>query len=234
MTAIMKRELAAYFYSPIGYIYLGVIYFLSGYFLVTGVLINNSALLTPVFTVLINIVMVLTPLLTMRLMSEDRRRRTDQALLTAPVTLTGIVLGKFFAAVLVYCAGVSITLVFALVLNAFARINWAIIWGNYIGLLLLGFSFISVGQFISSLTENQTIAAIGGYAAMLGLFLLDAIPSLVPIPAVVSVINGISFIRRYTPITYGILGLGDLFFFISVSGIFLFLTTRVLEKRRWS
>ncbi|MDR1949476.1 MAG: ABC transporter permease [Spirochaetaceae bacterium] len=234
MTAIMKRELAAYFYAPIGYIYLGVIYFLSGYFLVTGVLLSNSTVLTPVFSVLINIIMVLTPLLTMRLMSEDRRRHTDQALLTAPVTLTGIVLGKFFAAALVYIAGVSVTLIYALVLNIFARINWAALWGNYIGILLLGFSFISIGQFISSLTENQTIAAIGGYAAMLGVFLLDAIPSVIPIPVLATVINGISFLRRYTPITHGILGLGDLFFFISVSGIFLFLTTRVLEKRRWS
>ncbi|MDR0759469.1 MAG: ABC transporter permease [Treponema sp.] len=234
MTAIMKRELAAYFYSPIGYIYLGVIYFLSGYFFLAEVLLINSSVLTPVFSALINIVMVLTPLLTMRLMSEDRRRRTDLALLTAPVTLAGIVLGKFFAAAIVYCAGVSITLVFALALNAFARINWAVIWGNYIGLLLLGFSFISIGQFISSLTENQTIAAIGGYAAMLGLFLLEAIPFVAPIPALVSVINGVSVIRRYTPITHGILGLGNLFYFVSVSGVFLFLTTRVLEKRRWS
>jgi ABC-2 type transport system permease protein len=234
MTAIMKRELAAYFYSPIGYIYLGVIYFLSGYFLVTMVLLNNSNALTPVFSVLINLVMALTPILTMRLMSEDRRRRTDQALLTAPVTLAGIVAGKFFAAALVYCAGISITLVFALVLNAFARVNWAIIWGNYIGILLLGFSFIAVGQFISSLTENQAIAAIGGYAAMLGLFLLDAIPSIIPNPALAAVISGISFIRRYTSISYGMLGLENLFFFISVSGLFLFLTTRVLEKRRWS
>jgi ABC-2 type transport system permease protein len=230
----MKRELAAYFYSPIGYIYLGVIYFLSGYFLVTTVLINNSSVLTPVFSVMINIVMVLTPLLTMRLMSEDRRRRTDQALLTAPVTLTGIVLGKFFAAAVVYCAGISITLVYALALNILARVNWPVIWGNYIGILLLGLSFVSIGQFISSLTENQTIAAIGGYAAMLGVFLLDAIPSVIPVPAVATVINGISFIRRFTPITYGILGMGNLFFFISVSGVFLFLTTRVLEKRRWS
>lgn len=234
MKAIMKRELAAYFNSPIGYIYLGVIYFLSGYFLVTTVLFNNSNVLTPVFSVMINIVMALTPLLTMRLMSEDRRRRTDQALLTAPVTLTSIVLGKFFAAAIVYCAGISITLVYALVLNILARVNWAVVWGNYIGILLLGLSFVSIGQFISSLTENQTIAAIGGYAAMLGVFLLDAIPSVIPVPAVATVINGISFIRRFTPITYGILGMGNLFFFISVSGVFLFLTTRVMEKRRWS
>jgi ABC-2 type transport system permease protein len=230
----MRRELAAYFTSPIGYVYLAVFWFFAAFYLFTGVLVNNSSVLTPVFQVMINIVMVLMPLLTMRLMSEDRRHRTDQALLTAPVSLGAIVMGKFFAAALVYMAGISITLVFALVLSAFAPINWAMIWGNYIALLLLGASFISVGQFISSLTENQAIAAIGSFASMLGLFLLDAIPSLIPIPAIQAIVGGISFIKRYTPITSGILGPANLFFFISVCAVFLFLTARVLEKRRWS
>jgi ABC-2 type transport system permease protein len=234
MKAIMGRELAAYFYSPIGYIYLGVMYFFGGFFLVTGVLMSNSSQLAPVFQVMLNIVMVLTPLLTMRLMSEDKRRRTDQALLTAPVSLTAIVAGKFFAAALVYTVSISITLVYGLVLSAIARINWAVIWGNYIALLLMGFSFIAIGQFISSLTENQTIAAIGGYAAMLGLFLLDVIPQLIPVPLISRAVNAISVIKRYTPITHGIFSLADIFFFISVSGVFLFLSTRVLEKRRWS
>jgi ABC-2 type transport system permease protein len=229
----MRRELAAYFYSPIGYVYLAVFYFFSGYFFFSAVLINNSSVLTPVFSVLINVVMTLMPLLTMRLMTEDRRHRTDQALLTAPVSLIAIVAGKFCAAALVYTAGISITLVYALVINLFAHVNWAMIWGNYIALLLLGLTLISIGQFISSLTENQVIAAIGSFAAMLGLFLLDALPQIIPNRFLTAFIAQISFIRRYRPITSGILGLSNLFFFISVCGLFLFLSTRVLEKRRW-
>lgn len=237
MKAIIQRELAAYFNVPIGYIYLGAMYFFGGYFFFTGVLINNSSSLSPVFNAMVTIVMIMTPLLTMRLMSEDKRRRTDQALLTAPVTLAAIVLGKFLAAAIIYTAGISITLVFALVVNAFVPAGWsewAVIWGNYIALLLLGCSFIAMGQFISSLTENQAVAAIGGFAAMFGVFFLDAVPSIIPNPAVVKIINGLSFTKRYTPITFGILDMANLFFFISVSGVFLFLTTRVLEKRRWS
>jgi ABC-2 type transport system permease protein len=234
MTAIIRRELAAYFTSPIGYVYLGVMYFFSGYFLFTGALFNNRSDLTPVFSALLMVVMFLTPVLTMRLMTEDRRHRTDQALLTAPVTLGAIVGGKFLAAVLVYTVGISVTLVYAVTLNFLAPVNWAIVWGNYIALLLLGAAFISIGQLVSSLTENQAIAAIGGFAVMLGLLLLDVIPSIIPNPRLAAILGEVSLIRRFTPITSGILGFSNLFFFISVCGVFLFLTTRVLEKRRWS
>ncbi|MDR0624317.1 MAG: ABC transporter permease [Treponema sp.] len=234
MTAIIRRELSAYFASPIGYVYLGVMYFFSGYFLFTGVLFSNRTDLTPVFSALLTVVMFLTPILTMRLMTEDKRHRTDQALLTAPVTLGAIVGGKFLAAAVVYTAGLSITLVYAVTLNFLASVNWAIVWGNYIALLLLGAAFISIGQLVSSLTENQAIAAIGGFAVMLGLLLLDVIPSIVPNPRLAAILGEFSLIRRFTPITSGILGFSNLFFFISVCGVFLFLTTRVLEKRRWS
>ncbi|MDR3336946.1 MAG: ABC transporter permease [Treponema sp.] len=234
MKAIIKRELASYFTSPIGYIYLAVIYFLSGYFLFTIVLINNSNDIRAVFQSMLTIVMFCAPLLTMRLMSEDKRRKTDQTLLTAPVSLTGIVFGKFFAAALMYLASISVLLVFALVLHSFSPVNWAVIIGNFAGLLLLGLVFIAIGLFVSSLTENQAIAAIGSFVVMLGLFMLDAIPTLIPNPVVTALIREISVLRRYTPITQGILGIADLVFFISVSGIFLFLTARVLEKRRWS
>jgi ABC-2 type transport system permease protein len=234
MSAIIRRELSAYFISPVGFVYLGAVYFLSGFFLLTGTLLSNSADLRPVFSSLLLVVMFLTPVLTMRLMSEDKRHRTDQALLTAPVSLGAIVTGKFLAAVIVFAAGVSITLVYAVVLSFFARMNWAIVWGNYIALLLLGFSFISIGQFISALTESQAIAAIGGFAVMLGILLLDAIPSIIPNPRLAAVMQELSFIKRYTPITSGILSMSNLFFFISVCGIFLFLSARVLEKRRWS
>ncbi|GHU73043.1 ABC transporter permease [Spirochaetia bacterium] len=234
MAAIIRRELAAYFTSPIGYVYLGVFYFLSGYFFFAGVLFGNSTVMTPVFQSLINIVMFLTPILTMRLMSEDRRHKTDQALLTAPISLGAIAGGKFLAAAAVYAAGISVTLMYALVLSFFGTVNWAMVWGSYIGILLLGFAFISIGQFISSLTENQAIAAIGSFAAVLGCFLLDALSSAAPYPWLTAALRGISFARRYTPITNGILGFSNLFFFISVCGVFLFLTARSLEKRRWS
>jgi ABC-2 type transport system permease protein len=234
MGAIIRRELYAYFTSSIGFIYLGSVYFLSGALLLALSLINNSADLRPVFSSLLLVVMFLSPVLTMRLMSEDRRRRTDQALLTAPITLGAIVAGKFIAAAIVFTAGLSVTLAQALCLNFLAPINWAIIWGSFIALLLLGFAFIAIGQFISSLTENQAVAAIGSFAVMFGILLFDAVPSIISNPQLSAIITVLSFTRHYTPIMNGILLVSDLFFFISVCGIFMFLTTRVLEKRRWS
>jgi len=234
MGAIIKRELSAYFTSPVGFVYLGAVYFLSGIFLLTGALMAGSADIRPVFSSLLSVIMFLTPVLTMRLMSEDRRRRTDQLLLTSPVTLGAIVLGKFLAAAVVYAAAVSVTLVYAAVLSFFASMNWAIIFGNYIALLLAGLAFISIGQFISSLTESQAIAAIGTFAAVLGILFLEALPLIVPSPAVSAIISQLSFTMRFTPITSGILSVSNLFFFVSVCAIFLFLTTRALEKRRWS
>jgi ABC-2 type transport system permease protein len=234
MIAILKRELGAYFSCPIGYVYLGVFYLLTGYFFFAGVLFAQSSVMTPVFQVMINIVMFLTPILTMRLMSEDLRHRTDQALLTAPVSLGAIAGGKFLAAAVVYTAGVSMTMVYAIVVEILAQVNWAMVWGSYIGILLLGFAFIAIGQFISSLTENQAISAIGCFAVVLAIFLMDALVDIVPQPLLRTILQGISFMRRYTPITNGILGISNLVFFLSVCGIFLFLTTRVLEKRRWS
>ena len=234
MGAIIKRELSAFFASPIGFVYLGAFYFLSGVFLLTGSLMQGSADIRPVYSSLLTVVMFLTPILTMRLMSEDKRRRTDQVLLTAPISLGAIVAGKFLAAGIVYIAAITVTLVYAVTLSFFASMNWAIIIGNFIALLFLGLAFISIGQFISSLTENQAIAAIGTFAVVLGILFLEIIPSLIPNPIVIAIIREISFTRRFAPIQNGILSVSNLFFFISVCGIFMFLTTRVLEKRRWS
>ena len=233
MKAIFKRECAAYFTSPIGYVYLTAFCVFAGYYLFMGVLIQNRNVLTPVFSNMINIVMVLMPLLTMRLMTEDRRSRTDQLLLTAPVTLWGIALGKFFAAAALYALGLSVTLVFGAIISFFSMPNWGMILGNFIALLLLGLSFIAIGQFISATTENQATAAIGSFAAMLALFLLDALPSVLPHPGLSRLVAGLSFLRRYAPIANGILSIPNLLFFLSACAIFLFLTTRVLEKRRW-
>lgn len=234
MGAIIRRELYAYFTSPAAFVYLGVVYFLSGFFLMTDTLYSNSADLRPVFSSLLFVVMFLSPVLTMRLMAEDRRHRTDQILLTSPVTLGAIVTGKFFAAVIVYTAGISITLVYAVTLSFFSLMTWAVVWGNYIALFLLGCAFISIGQFISSLTESQVIAFIGTFAALFGILLLDMLPSIWPNAQTAAIIREISFTRRFMPITNGILSVSNLIFFVSVCGIFLFLTARVLEKRRWS
>jgi ABC-2 type transport system permease protein len=234
MTAIMRRELSSYFYSPIGYVFLAVFYVFAGFYFFASCLMSNSTELSPVFGAMFTIVLFLIPILTMRLFSEDRKHKTDQALLTAPISLTGLVLGKFLAAFFIYLISLAVLLVDALIVAGFAPPNWQMIFGNFTGLLLLGSALISICMFISSLTENQVIAAIGGFASALGLLLLDSLGGVFQNPVAQQIFTGISFFQRYNDFTSGKFDLAGVFFFLSVCAIFIFLTVRALEKRRWS
>ena len=186
------------------------------------------------FSQLMIILVVLIPILTMRTMSEDKKSKTDQCLLTAPVSLGGIVAGKFLAALLVYTCAVAITVVYAVILSAYAEMDWLVIIGNIVGLELFGASFIAVGIFCSSLTENQVVAAVISFISILGLNMLSLIGNLVPWNWLEAVCTKLSFYERYSGFTYGLFDLSNVLFFISAIVVFLFLTVRVLEKRRWS
>ena len=136
----------------------------------------NSADMTNVFVSLFSVVLLALPFLTMRLFSEEKRQKSDQALLTAPVSLTGIVMGKFLATVLLYVIGLSITLVYAVVIAFGGAVpDWTMLFGNFIGLALVGGMIIAVGVFVSALTESQVIAAVSGFAVSLFLVLVDAL-----------------------------------------------------------
>ena len=176
----------------------------------------------------------LVPMLTMRLFSEERRQKTEQALFTAPVSFTGVVMGKFLACLTMYLLGMGVTLLYFLVMCAFQIPDVAVFCGNFLGLFLLGAALCAIGIFISSLTESQVIAAVGSLA--IGLFLLFA-NSFTPVVSsewINAVMDGISFYQHYLDFTRGLLNLSDLTFFVSVTALFLFLTVRHLERRRIS
>lgn len=242
MNAIFKREVSSYFNSLIGYIFLSAFFAASGVlFSITSVTRNSqSNVLTlttdmsSMFSLLFFVLLVLIPILTMRTLSEDKRNKTDQLLLTAPVSLGSLVMGKFFAALLIYVLGVCMTLIYAIVLSFFAEVAWLEVLGNVVGLLLVGSAFIAVGLFISSLTENQVIAAVGGFVAMCALYLISAIASIIPIDWIAKIFSHLSFTDRYYSFTYGIFNFSNVIFFLSWMVIFLFLTVRVLERRRWN
>jgi len=233
MLAIFKREFNSYFTSPIGYVFIAMFYFISGIFFFLYNLAAASAELRYVYSMLFTCSALLMPILTMRMLSEDKRQKTDQILLTSPVSLTGLLMGKFLAAFLVYVIAVSITLVYALVLSVFVSFNWAVIVSSYVGILLLGAALIAVGMFISSLTESQLVAAIVTVVVDLGLLLVDSLASLMPNTTLQNAVLSLSMSDRYGNFTMGILDFADTFFFLSVIALFIFLTGRVLEKRRW-
>ena len=234
MFAIFKRELKAYFTSPLGYVFLAIFYAFSGLFFYIFSLSVGSTDISSVFLMMFIVLMVFVPLLTMRLLSEDKKQKTDQLILTAPVSLLSIVMGKFLAAYAIFAIGVAVMPVYGFVMSTFATVSWLPIWGNTVGLLLLGGIFVSIGLFISSLTENQMIAALGGFFINLMILLMNTLKSALPNGFLQDVLSSISVYSRYSEITSGIFSLSSLIFFVSVIFIFLFLTVRVLEKRRWA
>ena len=201
--------------------------------------------LDSLFSSLLTIIIVLIPILTMRTISEEKRTRTDQCLLTAPVSLGGIVTGKFLAAFIVYAVGVSITAVMAVVVSVYGDPDWNVIVGNILALLFVGGAFISIGIFCSSFTENQVVAAVVSFIVLIAVSFLSAIGGLLPaldeghwytkvIEALRTALEKMSFGERYLDFTYGVFNFSNIIFFISAIAVFLFLTVRVLEKRRWS
>ena len=179
------------------------------------------------------IVMFLVPILTMRLFSEDKRQKTEQLLLTAPIGLTGIIFGKLLAAFAVFTLGFSATLVYALVLDSFGTLEWSVYLSNLLGMLLLGLALISIGAFISSLTENQVVAAIGGFAVTLLLVFVDTLATIVKTGWISAVLNNLSVYTRYSDFSLGVINFSDIIFFLSLCAVFVFLTVRVFEKKRW-
>ncbi len=235
MRAIFRREFKSLFLSPIGYVFLCIILLTAGICTYTTFGWQSSSVFTMTYQYIFIFSMLLIPVLTMRSLSEDKKLKTDQALLTAPVSLTGLVTGKLLAAWGVYALSVSATLVHAATLSFFtASMNWTIVIGNIIASLLYALAYIAIGIFLSSLTESQVVAAFSTLGVGLFLMLIDSVTAMIQSPAVGRVVAWISFQSRYYEFADGRFSLSGAVFFLSVASVFVFLTVRVLEKRRWS
>ena len=233
MRAVLKREIRSYFTSPIGYVCIAVLLALFGYWYYIVMLSGSSANITYVYSYMFSYCMMVIPILTMRTISDDQKNKTDQALLTAPVSVMGIVIGKFLAAFFVYFIALTGTLIPCVVISFFGAPNWSEILGNYVGSLLYGGAMISIGVFISSLTVSQIIAAIGTFAVSILLVIIGQISSSFSGTWIADVVNWISFESRYSPFTQGQFNLSSVVYFISVMAIFVFFTTRKIESRRY-
>ena len=234
MLAIYKRDLRAYFSSPLGYVFIAAFLIVTNLvFLLTNLLTGSNAIGT-VYTVILYILMVIVPILTMRTFSEDYKQRTDQLLLTSPVKASGIVMGKFLAAYTVYVIALVFTVIYVLIVAAVGDVNMASIFGNYIALLGVATVYIAIGCFISSLTENQLVSAIATLGVFAAVFILDMAYDLVNVDWIKTILYWVSIFRRYNTFYMGVFSIADFFYYLSISAVFVFLTVRVLEKKRWS
>ena len=255
MFAIYRKELTSYFINPIGYIYLGIFLVFSALLCCYTTIIAGTYSTSQYFFYLIMSFVILIPLLTMRLFAEERKMRTEQMLLTAPVSITGMVLGKYFAALTLFVGGVLLSCINFVPLYVIADAERAgaeyslthigpvtgQIVGSLIAVILLGAALIAIGTFISALTENQLSAAvitIGVIAAMVALNVVNTLTDasgqpLIGSYAVRFVIDWISVLSRYTAFSGGMFDYAALLYYASLGFVFLFLTVRVYEKRRW-
>lgn len=287
MRAILSREFKAYFNTASGFIFMAVFLFISGIFFALTNLFTGDGYYNPVLQSTSFIFLILVPMITMKTLAEEKHQKIDQLLLTSPVSLTEIVLGKYFAAVGLFLVTLLITCIYPIILGAFGAIAvWEII-GSYIGFALLGACFIAIGIFVSSLTENQVTSAVATFGALLLIWMIDWMQQSLPttqtagivfavliiiiisiiahyaakniyFSAAVLVLGGIamaavylmnktlyegftakflgwfSLTTRFQNFTMGILDVSTIIYYVTFSAVFLFLTIRVLDKRRWS
>ena len=236
MTAIYKREMLSYFTSPIGYVFIAVFLALNPFiFSLFTLMAGDDSSVGTYFMIVMFIFIILVPLLTMKSFSEERKMRTEQLLLTSPISLMGMVFAKFLAAFTMF-AGTFIlgALMMFPTLYMYGEPNTAVLISSTIGILLIGAAFIAIGLFVSSLTENQLVAAVGTMGILIFLLLVGLLTSYIDVYAVRVVIDWISIYSRFGNFSYGILDPATLVYYFSICFVFMFLTVRIYEKRRWS
>jgi ABC-2 type transport system permease protein len=252
LLAIWGREFRAYFISPIFYALSTVFIFIIGFMFYQSLVyyqqifmqgaqypplmerINiNELIMRPLFNTMSFIaVLILMPMLTMRVFSEEKKTGTIELILTSPVRDWHVILGKFLAAYSLYAAMMGLTLIYPLILQIYGDPDWGPIWTGYLGLLLMGGSVITIGLFVSSLTENQIVAGVVCFGVALILWMLDfASESMTG--SIGQILGYLSVTRHYDTFEKGILDTTDCLFFLSFIYFGLFITVRSLESTRW-
>ena len=257
MKAITKREFQSYFKSPIGYIVLALFMLITSFIFVSDLQYKYADVGTILLSVQSILFMIVIPMITMRSFSEERKNGSEVLLLTSPASVFEIVMGKYLASLFVLLIMTSTSLVFVLFTLAFGGTLDAKVVGAYIGFICIGAAYLSIGLFASSLTENQVISAIITFATIFVFMIIDGIASIMGSVASTFVskinffgltdlqIDGVSkavtaFLQwpnpsaRLNNFSRGIFEIGPLLFFVSLIAVFLFLTIRVIEKRRWT
>jgi ABC-2 type transport system permease protein len=232
MNSIMRRELSSFFLSPIAYVILAV------YILIYGIFYNGVFVAYGVTNLqfsmsnLLIVFIFLMPLLTMRSLSEERKMGTEELLMTSPITTSQIVLGKFFALLISLLIMLGVSLIHLVIAISFGMPDMGPIISSYVGLLLAGAVFISIGLFASSLSDNQIVSGLVGFGILLFFWLIEILGNSLG-GKLGEIINNLALLKHYEDFNKGVIDTGNLVFYLSILGVFLFLTIRRVESRRW-
>ena len=240
---ITKKEFSLYFYTPIAYVVASVFYLINGllfYFLLFATNQPDKQVEGSIMQYIFGdvffwiILFILTPVLTMRLISEERKEGTLELILTFPVSDTQIILGKFFGAFLFYTLLWIPTFLYVGILFLFNPPDIGPILSAFMGVLFIGAMFISIGLFSSTLSENQIIASMLSFGFILGLFLTSSIEVLLPAGTLRFFLQYLSFVRHLDLFKIGIIDTRHIIYFSSFILFFLFMSIRSLGSRKWS
>jgi gliding motility-associated transport system permease protein len=252
LITLIGKELKLYFISPIAYVVGAVFLIIVGFLFynivavfarqslqfmrlqgMTPQLDIHEAVFRPTFLNMGVVLLLVVPILTMRLFSEEKKMKTTELLMTSPLTITEIVLGKYLAAFLVYAVLLALTLSMPLLIGFYSTIDWGPLGSSYLGLLLLGGAFLAVGLFASSLTENQIIAAVISFGTLLCLWILSVAARTIGSSTLGGLLNYLSLYEHLDNFIRGLVDTSDLIFYLSFIAFGLFLTHRVVESQRW-
>nr|MBQ8890833.1 ABC transporter permease subunit [Clostridia bacterium] len=235
MTAIFKREIKGYFTGVIGYVFLVIYLAVAGVIFSFSTMMSMSSDMSTYFTFMLIFSAVTLPLLTMKSFSEERKMKTEQLVLTAPISIPAMVFGKFLASYVIYAGATVLTSLYFLFLAPYAPLKLAELLGNMLALLLVGGVFVAIGLFVSSLTENQLSAAIGTIAIILVFLGIGLLSSLLPSSYWLRfVLDALSIFTRFQTFVNGYFDLASVIYYLSVAGVFIWLTIRIFDRRRFN
>lgn len=234
MWAVAKREYISFFKNPLGYFLLAVYGLASAIFFSIYVLWQSTSYMGQYFGFYLVIVdIAIISVMAMKMFSEDKKLKTDQLLLTAPITVPKLVLGKFLGSMLVFWTCTAINLLYVVVIDVFGNLDYGALFTNFIGTLLLSAAMISIAVFISTVTESPIASAGGTLAVLFGLMVIDFFTMFMPAWLGKIIIN-LTIYSYYDDFTNGILNLVPVIYYLSITAVMLFLATRMIERRRWA
>jgi len=230
LSALVDKEVRTLFQAPIAWIVIGVFLGLMGYSFTLTLFNNRYATLVHIFFQVAGLLLLIVPIITMRLLAEERRAGTLELLLTAPVKEIHVVLAKYLAGMAVVLLMIGLTAAYAVVLGLYGTPEWGPIYSGYLGLALLASTLVSLGLAVSALTSNQVIAAIVTIGVSFLLWTVDTLAGMLP-DALERVVISLSLLARFTPFATGAMYASDAGFFISTTLLALFIAMRALARR---
>jgi len=252
VNAILAKELRSYFVSPVVYV-VGAVFLLIFGVLSYLAVVNagtqavrmmqiqgaaaqlnlNDLVFRPTFYSAAIVILLVLPILTMRLFAEERKLRTFELLMTSPIRLNDVVIGKFLGAWLIFFGMLALTGIVPVILSVYSSFDWRPVLTGYLGLALMGALFLATGLFASALTENQIVAAFLSFGLLILVWLLGALGSVLGDNPIGNTISYLSFIEHYDRLVRGLVDTKDLIYYVSGMVLMLFLAHRVVESQRW-